>query len=497
MTTPTSIAFSQIPGALEVPGTYMEFSAANANNGAAAATYRYLLIGQMLATGSAAPLVPVRILMGKAQADAAFGQGSMLSNMVAAAVNANDQVELWAMPVVDNAAGVAGAGALAFTGTATAAGTITAYIGHSDLITPAQIPVAAGQTAAQVATALTAAINAVLDLPVKAAVDGTAAGTVDITARHKGVEAGLIDIRLSYSADVLPAGLTAVVTPMTGGATNPTPTAIISALADVRYDVIALPWNDTTTYQAWYTEAARRWNALVARDVCIVTAFHGTQGALATQGAALNSPWLDCYGSVNAPTPNFVEAAALGAVYCANLQNRPNAPQKGTVVPGVKAPVSADQLLFSQRQALYQDGIALWTANSDGTVSIEKAVTTYKTNSAGVPDTSYHGRWVLATLSFLRQSWNSWMSTRFQNATFAEDGTPVVGGEVTPTVLANATVAWFQAMMGLGLVQDLAGFKASLTSIQNAQNHARNDQLLGPRLVGPLDIIAGQMAFQE
>lgn len=497
MTKPKSIAFSQIPSNLEVPGSYLEFNAANANNGTAAASYRYLVMGQMLSSGSAAPLVPVRILSGKAQADAAFGQGSMLSNMIAAAVNANDQVELWAMPVVDNNAGVAATGAIAFSGTATGAGTITAYIGYSDLISPAQIAVSAGQTAAQIATALAAAINAVLDLPVTAAVDGTANSKVDITARHKGIEAGQIDIRLAYPNDVLPTGITATITAMSGGAANPLPTPIISALADVRYDVIACPWNDATTYAAWYSEAARRWNALVARDVCIVTAFHGSQGALATLLASMNSPWHDCYGSANALTPSFVEAAALGAVYCTNLQKQPNAPQKGTVVPGVKAPMPADQFLFSQRQVIYLEGGALWTANSDGTVSIEKAVTTYKTNASGAADTSYHGRWVPATLSYLRQSWNSFMSSRFSNCTFADDGTPVVGGEVTPTILANATITWFQQMMALGLVQDLGAFKASLVSIRNVANHARNDQLLAPALVPPLDVIAGQMAFTE
>jgi phage tail sheath gpL-like len=124
-------------------------------------------------------------------------------------------------------------------------------------------------------------------------------------------------------------------------------------------------------------------------------------------------------------------------------------------------------------------------------------VTTYKTNASGAPDTSYHGRWVMATLSYLRQSWNSWMSAKFPNVTFADDGTPVISGEVTPQILSLATIAWYQAMMKLGLVQDIAGFKADLASIRNVGNHARNDQLLAPRLVGPLDIIAGQLAFQE
>ena len=495
MSTPTSIPFTQVPSNLEVPGAYMEFNSANANNGAAAATYRYLVLGQMLATGTATALVPIRIIGGKAQADVLFGQGSMLSNMIASAVAANDQVELWALPVADNAAGTVSTGTIALAGTASANGTLTAYIGYSGLIAPAQVAVAAGQTAATVAASLQAAIAAALDLPVTATVAGS---TITVTARHKGVEAGAIDIRLIYaSSDVLPAGLTAVITPMSTGTGNPLPTAMIAALTDVSYDVIACPWNDSATYAAWYTEMARRWNALLACEGCIVQAYHGTPGTIATQLATMNSQWHDVYGSQNAPTPSFVECAVIGAIYCTNLPNQPNAPQNGSLLPNVKAPAQADRLTFAQRQLQYLEGGSCWVARSDGTVVIEKAVTTYKTNATGATDTSYHGRWAMATLSYLRRSWMSWMGARFPQATFANNGTPVVPGEVTPQILGLATIAWYNAMLRLGLVQNLAGFKGDLASIRNIQNHARNDQLLAPRLVGPLDIIAGQMAFQE
>ena len=58
MAEPTSIAFSQVPGDLEVPGSYLEFNGDNASNGAAPIPYIYLILGQMLSTGTAQPLVP-------------------------------------------------------------------------------------------------------------------------------------------------------------------------------------------------------------------------------------------------------------------------------------------------------------------------------------------------------------------------------------------------------------------------------------------------------
>jgi len=495
---PTTIGFTQIPGGLQVPGAFLEFSGANANNGAAALSYIYLIMGQMLPTGTAPPLVPVMISNGRTQANQLFGQGSMLANMVAAAVNANALTQIWAMPVLDNAAGVAATGNILFSGTATQAGMLTAYIGYSGLYAPAQIAVTVGMTAIQAAAALVAAINAVLDLPVTAAVDGTTAAKVDITARHKGVDAGNIDLRVQYySSDIIPAGLTAVITAMTGGAGNPLQTAIIAALGDTQYHVIACPWNDTASYTAWYTEMSRRWNALVAKEATIVTAVHGTPGTINAALALMNSQFHDCYGSQNAPTPSYIECAVIGAVYAFNLANRPNAPQRGTLLPGVMAPAIADQFTFGIRNTQYLDGGSCWISRPDGTVMIEKAVTTYKTNASGSADTSYQGRWTMATLMYLRASWVNWMSAKFPNVTLANNGTPVITGEVTPAILGNETIAWYQSMANLGLVQNVPGFKGDLVSIRDIQNHARNDQLLAPYLVGPLDIIAGQMAFQQ
>lgn len=497
-TNPTTIGFRQVPSNLEVPGAYMEFNNANANNSAQAASYTYLVMGQMLATGVATPLRTIEITGGKAQADVLFGQGSMLSNMIAAAVAANSAVKLVALPTLDNPAGVAAAGSIAFTGTATNNGLITAYIGHSGLITPAQIAVSAGDTAVEVTAALAAAITAVLDLPVTATVDETTTSKVDIAARHKGVEAGQIDIRLAYAAtDVLPTGLTATIVQMTGGAGNPAATPLIAAIGDTRYDVIAQPWNDSATYAAWFAESARRWNALVEAEPCLVSSFHGTPGAAGTLLAAMNSQWQDLYASFNAPTPSFVECAVIGAVYCVNLPNRPNAPQLGTLLPNIMAPDEGDRLTFDERQLLYTEGGACWKVDNGGAVILERAVTTYKTNDQGAADTSYHERAIMATLAYLRHSWTDFMETRYPNCTFADDGTPVIAGEVTPQLLAQGTLAWYQQMMTLGLVQNFAAFQNALQSIRNAQNHSRNDQLLAPNIVGPLNIIAGQMAFVE
>lgn len=251
------------------------------------------------------------------------------------------------------------------------------------------------------------------------------------------------------------------------------------------------------TFENTVTEMQRRWNALVYKEGAMVQALRGTPGTLGTQLAAMNSQFLDSYCSQNTPTAPFVEAAMIAAAYAFNLAQRPNAPQKGTPLPGLMPPVQADRFILSERNTLYLEGGSSWIVEKDGTVVLERAVTTYKTNASGTPDTSYHGRWTMATLMYLRYSWVNWMNAKFPNFTLADDGTPVVAGEVTPAILGRETFAWYKAMQKLGLVQDAKGFYAALVSIRDLQNVSRNDQLMAPRLVPPLDIIAGQMAFVE
>lgn len=64
------------------PGQYIEFDASRAVQGLPAIQHKILVIGQRLTAGSVAQAVPTRILSA-AQAEEAFGRGSMLSAMLA------------------------------------------------------------------------------------------------------------------------------------------------------------------------------------------------------------------------------------------------------------------------------------------------------------------------------------------------------------------------------------------------------------------------------
>src|SRR5690242_20739295 len=152
-----SISFDGIPASRRVPGVITEIDSSRAVTGPQAAPYRVLVIGQMLASGSAQQLVPIRVTSVDT-ARSLFGPGSMLATMIEASLATDTASELWALPLSDAATGgVAAKGSVTVTGvSATGAGLLALYIGGQ----PMRVNVGAGDTKAAVATAIATAIAA-------------------------------------------------------------------------------------------------------------------------------------------------------------------------------------------------------------------------------------------------------------------------------------------------------------------------------------------------
>src|SRR5260370_14109702 len=121
----TAIAFNQIPSTLRLPGAFIEVDASKA--GRAFDPGRILLIGQMLAAGSATPGMPV-VVASKNDANTSFGVGSQLAAAFAAARGADTTGLIVCLPLSDAAGAVAASATLTVTAAPTAPGAIPLYI---------------------------------------------------------------------------------------------------------------------------------------------------------------------------------------------------------------------------------------------------------------------------------------------------------------------------------------------------------------------------------
>lgn len=471
-----AISFDAVPRNLRVPFVYAEFDNSNAVSGAALMAYRTLACGQML-TGTATPLTPVRVTSA-AQARTLFGAGSMLAQICATCLDGDPMTELWAMPVADNAAGQAATGTVTLTGAATEGGTLVLYVGGRAV----NCGVTAGQQASAVATALAAAVNAVADSPCTAAAAGA---VVTLTARHKGLAANGLDVRLNYYGESTPAGLAVAITAMAGGTANPDAAPIIAAMGDEQYNVIVWPWTDAASLVAIEGELADRWGPLRMIEGVAIAAATGSHGSLGTLGDSQNSQHLCIAHAHGVPNPVWEVAAAFAAVaaYYGNID--PARPFQTLPLPGILAPVEADRFTLQENNLLLYDGISTLYVDAGGTVRVQRMITTYKTSPNGAEDVSYLDLNTVLTLGYLRYDFRNYILRKYPRHKLADDGNNFGVGQaiITPKVGKAEAVARARVWEEIGLVENVDAFAAAVICERNPSDRNRLDWLLPPDLV--------------
>ncbi|TCS62586.1 phage tail sheath subtilisin-like domain-containing protein [Varunaivibrio sulfuroxidans] len=488
------ISFNQIPIDLRTPGAYLEFDNSAAVRGLPGMPSRILVIGQKLAAGTQPALTPVQIL-DEAAAEAAFGRGSMAHLQFRALKAANTWTESWAIALDDDVAAAPAAGSILFGGALGAAGTINLYIAGQRV----RIGVGAADTPAAVATATAAAINAATDLPVTAAVNAVTLAQVDITARGAGAAGNDIDLRVNYNfGEALPTGLTAVITAMAGGATNPDIAGAIAAFGDAWYTDIAMPYTDAANLTALESELARRAGPLVMMDGHAYAAATGTHAALTTLGNARNSEHLTIIAATGSPSAPWAWSAALCAVAAFHIRIDPARPLQTLALAGVMAPDAGQRFTLEERNLLLFDGVSTFRVDDGGRVLIERAITTYETNAAGIADPSYLDLTTIKTLAYLRYSVRARIVSKFPRHKLASDGTEYGAGQaiVTPSVIRAELIALFKDWENAGLAEGMAQFKADLVVERDAGDVNRVNALIPPDVVNQFRVFAGKVQFR-
>ncbi len=486
------IPFKNIPSNIRVPLFYAELDNSHANSGQY--QQRALIIGQITAAGVAAPNVPI-ISQGNADAVTQGGAGSMLALMTAA-YRLNDTFgEVWYLPLADDPASVAALGNVSITTPPTANGTLYLYIGG----TRVALPVQTTQTAAQIATALAAAIQATPNLPVSAAVDGVTLTKVDLTALNKGVAGNDIDLRVNYlgarGGEVMPTGMAVVLTAMAGGTTNPQLATGLANLGNQTFDFIVNPYTDATSMAAitaFLNDTTGRWSWDEQVYGGAFGAYRGTVGVQTTFGTGFNDQHSSVMGFYDSPTPNWIWAAALTGAVAVSVRADPAVPLQTVVIAGVLAPPLPSRFILSEQNTLLYDGISTFNVADDGTVSIQNLITTYQKNAFGQADDSYLEVETLFTLMYVLRAMSSMVTTKYARMKLAADGTRFAAGSaiVTPNTIRGDLIAEYRELEYDGFVQQGDAFKAGLIVEQNSTNPNRVDVLWPGTLIDQLRIFA-------
>lgn len=490
-----TVPFSNIPQNVRVPLFYAEVDSSQA--GYFTQQNRSLLVGQKLTAGTS-PANTLQLVARTDEAKALFGVGSMLARMHEIYRQNDPFGEVWCIALDDPGAGVAATGSFAITGTATKAGTLNAYVGSQRV----QIGVASGDTAATLATALAAAVNANVELPVTAA---AATDTVTLTARHKGALGNDLLLQMNYygaaGGESTPAGLTVTVNAMAGGTTSPSLTAAVAAMGDEEFDFIISPYTDTTSLDLWRTtmnDSSGRWawNRQIYGHV--YSAQRGTFSALQAAGVLRNDQHTTNAGfETLVPNPAWEYAAAYGARNAVYINADPARPTQTGELVGILPAPAGNRFVQTERQTLLSSGIAT-SFVSGGVVRIERAITTYQKNLWNQADPSYLDSETLHQLAAILRRLRNAITTKYPRHKLADDGTQFGAGAaiVTPSVIRGELLAQYATMEDEGLVENAKAFAANLIVERAANDPNRLNVLLPPDLVNQLRVFAVLAQFR-
>lgn len=410
------------------------------------------------------------------QADSLFGRGSQIALMAKNFLKNAPYMELYCLALADAPAGSgqsADAGkatkTLTFAGPATESGSLNLNIAGQAVT----VTVIDTDNAATIAGNVKAKIDSLVDLPVVATV---ASNVVTLTAKNKGAAGNDLAVFLNLNeGEKTPAGVSISefastdVIKLAGGSGDTEFTAenVGNLIEGTWFNAIAINQGDNTnTGNVAYIKEKldERWTAMKQQTGVLFYCVGGDMTAEITAGNARNSQVLCMPGLPDSPTaPCNIAAAVMGAC-AASALNDPALPLSNVAVKGVVAPKRAKRLGVTSRDAILKAGVAALFVGDDGTVYLNRTVTTYKYKANGASDISYRQLETVFTLSFLRWDWNNYLSGKYPRAKLAPDGDEFGPGQIvmTPKKGMSELLTRYQDWMKMGLVQNFDLFKQNV-----------------------------------
>lgn len=489
-----AIPFTEIPEALLVPGMYQEID--NSLAGTASDVKRALMIGTMAASGTAQAGKAVQVHSAD-KARILFGNGSPAAIMAAEFLNHNTTEELWVLPVAEPEAGTKWSRNFQIEASDASAGNVKITVNGTELYAA----VYDGASAGDVAAAIVAAVNGKDNCPVEAEVVEDSESnriSVRLASAVKGITGNYNTVSISSAAS----GVSTTAQEAVPGTLSPEIETPLKNLGATRYHYIASEFSDAKNIKATACELDDRYTALRQIDGRCFIALSGELGDVSTEGTMLcsaqtvNCPHIILLPRGNSPQHPAFWAAAWCAVLSRRLADDPAVPTTDIEIDDLEA----DELSFSDRQTLLENGICTYRVDSSGTLLVERAVTSYTENSDGARDTSYLDIQVVETVSAIRTYINQLSRKRFREWKLARTeenfgaGAKVMTTGVWRSFLAEVYQSHF--IQGVQWCQDFEAYKNSIIVELKTGSKTRLEYRHRPVLIGQFYVGAGLNQFQ-
>ena len=465
-----NIAFAQIPASIRKPGKYFEYNNALAVRSLPTNLQRVLIVAQMLAAGAAVVNTVVQVFDSE-QAAGLFGRGSQAHRMVRAALAANRYAQLFVLPVADAGGGVAATATLTMAGTATSAGAIYVNIAGTDLV----VPVAVGDTAAAVATAVNLALALLVNLPTTSAVAGA---VVTHTQRNKG----LVGNAHRHTASSTAAGLTATAMAFTGGLNDPTLATPLANAFTGGHEILVVPYNLGTALTDLRTHLNSVSGPMERRPAIGVYASGGSLSAATTQAGTLNSERMTAALLKNTVTAAEEIAAAYATVLA--FEEDPARPLNTLVLTGIAPPAIADRLSRTEQETCLNNGVTPLEWGPGDVVQIVRAISTYTLNPVSVLDVSWLDVTTIRTMDYTMKALRTRIELRFPRDKLSARTADRVRSELLDVLYK---------LEELEIVENVNLWKTDLVVERDSQDNNRLNAKIPVDVVNGLHIFAGRL----
>lgn len=433
------------------------------------------------------------------QARALAGRGSMLESMfIRARRNASAQ-EIWLGRVAE--ATTAQIRTITVGTPPAAGGQGVLSIAGEDIA----VNIAAGDNAATVAAALSAAINAYFNPITKISLPFTAtvaSNVVSITARHKGTYAAAIDIHvpLLEGSNAFTGLFTFAVG--TAGAGTPDVAAVLAAMGDDAFEIVVSAFGDDSNrlkLDTLHSNTSGRWSYAQQLYGHVFYPRTDTVANLATAGLARDSwhltliPLMPAAAGMARPDYEFVAAvvARVAPFFDGGSNGLVSVNQSGLDVVDMIAPRDRDYWPeIGTRDSLLKNGVSTWKVDRSGNILIDKIITQQQTTN-GVPDTALRDIQAIYQITYALKYFRAQLAYEHSNKAIVDDNPANLDALRTVkdirATLVNSTIE----LQMRGVLEASNAVLDQISVTRNTDNPNRVDIILPMDRANPLDIFAG------
>jgi phage tail sheath gpL-like len=330
---------------------------------------------------------------------------------------------------------------------------------------------------------------------------------VILTARHGGVimNDALVWTPAAVNNVFSPSGVLTI-TETTPGTGTPDLSAALASLGDDPADFTVSPWTDAsnlTAAIACFNDVSGRWAWYRQIYGHYYGAYTGSFSATVTFGLTLN----DRHQTIlrrwaSSLSPSWEWAAGMVARVAPWLSDTTlgnvSRNQTGLRVEGVYGPVSRAALdNYSARNTLNNSGISTARMDFDGTVMVDKIITTSRFGTSGQPDTVFRDiqriYQVAGGISYMRAV----LAQEHGQKALANENPGNLAAISTPADVKGTAIHAHDDLCFRGVFQDNSTFARLIQAKINEQNPDRLDMYMPIETVNPLDILAANATFYQ